>query len=569
MNALTEGGMSTDAKMSNIDTKSDSVYTEQNLPEPSSTTAAYNQLTNAQGNDDDIKGSTATDKDSANDNKEILRTTESEISEKKESAFINPLEGGIDKSHTNNIEQTTSVKPTTSETIKHTTMNSTTTESYDIKTDENMNTDKEYVNESDDKLNNSEIEVVHHKHRHHHGEYLGVMEETDINERNPQQDETIVINTKLDSEFKGIKAESSELDTEKTEEASEKSNMTSVDSSDQNNSSHVNGPETTTVGLHSLKAEIEDKYLETDKYSDKLPSLTNSKEPPNLNEMPPLPDMDNLPPLPSESLPPLPDISELPPLPSKELPPKLPPLPGKELSPLPDISGLPPLPDKDSDLTTLPDVDNLPTIQDEDLPPVPDKNEYTHVNLPNTENQPPGLPHLSNSDNLPSLSDKDLPPLPNKEKLAPLPNPDNIPSLSDKDLPPLPDKGKLAPLPDFGDLPPFPDLPQMPNIDKLTPQTESKTNAGIKNTRSDSEETSADIFILKSNVNIHKDNTGDNNVKLGGSDTNLILSEENLGSNVNVSDSSGSDKLHEETAERNYTWIASNWTEVRTLSNTQ
>ena len=536
--------------------ESDVVNADQYLPEPNTTSTAYYQTTDTVKNADGIEDRTAPGEDIVFENQDTMGNTESEVSEKnKDSSQLNPVEGGMDMDDSNKVQQTTNVKPTTSKDVEHTIIKTVV-----VETDENNTPDRESVNESDDKPNNSEIEQVHHKHRHHHGEYTGAVEETDVIERNPD-DANIVIDAKFDSGLKGIKAEHSELDVAKTE----KSNTT-FNSSDMDNSSHAGVPENTTVSLGAMKADIADENSETDKsnedstsHAETLP-IMNLNDPLKLNEMPPFPNVNNLPPLPTGNIPPLPDISEL--------------------SPFPSISGIPALPDKNTGLSTLPDVKNLPPIMDKnenthtklpgkDLPPLPDKDKL--ASLPKHDKDLPALPDkhnlapLPNLDNIPSLSDKDLPALPDKENLAPLPNPDDIPSLSDKDLPALPDKKKLAPLPDYGDLPPFADLPKMPNLDKLA--SLPKTETSVENIRSDLEETNADVFILKSNTDIRTNESGDASVKLGGSDTNMILDEGNEGiSSVNISDSGGSDRLQAQTRERNYTWIASNWTEVRNLS---
>ena len=536
--------------------ESDVVNADQYLPEPTTTSTAYYQTTDTVKHADDIEDRTAPGEDSVFENQDTMGNTESEVSEKnKDSSQLNPVEGGMDMDDSNKVQQTTNVKPTTSKDVEH-----TISKIVVVETDENNTPDRESVNESDDKPNKSEIEQVHQKHRHHHGEYMGAVEETDVIERNPD-DANIVIDAKFDSGLKGIKAEHSELDVAKTE----KSNTT-FNSSDMDNSSHAGVPENTTVSLGAMKADIADENSETNKsnedstsHAETLP-IMNLNDPLKLNEMPPFPNVNNLPPLRTGNIPPLPDISEL--------------------SPFPSISGIPALPDKNTGLSTLPDVENLPPIMDKnenthtklpgkDLPPLPDKDKL--ASLPKHDKDLPALPDkhnlapLPNLDNIPSLSDKDLPALPDKENLAPLPNPDDIPSLSDKDLPALPDKKKLAPLPDYGDLPPFADLPKMPNLDKLA--SLPKTETSVENIRSDSEETNADVFILKSNTDIHTNESGDASVKLGGSDTNMILGEGNEGiSSVNISDSGGSYRLQAQTTERNYTWIASNWTEVRNLS---
>ena len=633
------------------------VNTAQTLPRPTTATTGYYPTTDTVRNSDEIKVKTVPGKHSVAEHEDTMRNTQSEIMENNGNELLDKVESEIEFNGTNMVQLAKNVKPTTSENFDQSII-----KTVDVETAKNTTPKKEALKENENFANNSE---VHNKHRHHHGEYTGAI--TDLSEK-IQDENSIVIDAKLEMGSKGSKTELPELDIVKIE----KSNTTSFSSSNVDNSSHANTTETLTDKSGAVKTHLSDKYSETDKssvaytsHADKL-HIVSSRGQLKLSEMPALPNMNELPPLPPGELPPLPDISELPPLLDKELPRELPSLTNikglpshtdktTDLSTLPGVESVHPVIDKndnthkelinsfsdelasgqvsDADLPNLPDkekiaplasLDNIPRLSDKDLPPLPDKNKLAPLSntkdipsvsdkyllplpnkdklspflktedipnlsdkdlpalpdidklapLPKTEDIPslsdkdlPALPNkdklalLPKTEDIPSLSDKDLPALPDKDKLAPLPKTEDIPSLSDKDLPALPDKDKLAPLPDYGDLPPLPDLPKIPNLDKLAPLPTGDTEKRLENLRSDTAETSAEVFILKSSTDLQHSDSGENSEKLGGSD--MTFSEGNdVISSVNVSDVVGLDRPQGETMERNYTWIALNWTEV-------
>ena len=479
----------------------------------------------------------------------------------------------------------TDEKPTTSNDIEETVIQDKTdtqNKTSSIENDKNNKLKGEYENIviSKEENDNAELKPDVHKHRHHHGDNLGVIEETNVQERNPNQDEKD-INIQLsnsDSSVIEIKDNSTEnkiiLETENT--ADEKSSdSTSAGSSVITTKSSLNvqikatSTDRTVTQDYSNKdvteMHDEDEYILPDK-TNNLPLPSNSNKPtipdlkdlPELDKMPPLPDIDKLPPLPDKDLPPLPDINKLPPLSSKEMP------------PLPNMDKLSPLPDKDLQLPVLPDLDNLPHLADKDLPPLPDKDKLSP--LPDE-----GTPPLTSLDKIPDdPNTHKTPPLAEREKvspsegLAPLHNPDNFPVLQDKDLPPLPDTDMLAPLPDLGQLPPLPDLPHLPDKNKLSPLPDSKT--GVENIGLGSEPESKDIIL---NTNTNSDHS-DKKLTLNNAENHdaLLKEEETDNSKLNISDISLETNIHDpydlvktwntELEERNYTWVSSEWSEVGT-----
>ena len=415
------------------------------------------------------------------------------------------------------VEGGTEIKPTTSSIVEATGVE----ESEPIR---GLNGESDSMEEDDTSHVGNEEQIsnhdpTRHKHRHNHGMNLGVMEETDVQERNQDQDKEVVDTKMSKSASKG--------DSDITTQSSLRENLKTIRTTQpiDNSSHHIdnNGSE-----------EYDKEYTPPDK-PDKVdkPAVPHLKELPSLESLPPMPDLDKLPPLPDKDLPPLPDIDKLPPLSSKEMP------------PLPDMGQLPPLPDKDLHLPPLPDTGNLPHLTDTELPALPDKDKFSP--LPDKE-----LPPLSGLDKVPHATKTEKEIIPTSDGLS-MANPDSYPVFKDKDLPPLPDKDKLAPLPDLKELPPLPDLPHLPDKNKLSPLPDSKTDIETVGTETENKD-----IILDSNVD--NDHISENKpIKDNGDSHNVVLEDTSI------------DKLNEsdlvkiwspDSEERNYTWVTSDWSEV-------
>ena len=419
------------------------------------------------------------------------------------------------------VEGGTEIKPTTSSIVEATGVE-----------------ERELIGESDSMEENdishvgneeqlSNHDPTRHKHRHNHGMNLGVMEETNVQEKNPDQ-ANVAVDTKMSKS-------ASKGDSDITTQSSLREIMKNIRTTQPtDNLSHLT--DNNVSEEHDKEYTLPDKPDKVDK-----PSVPHLKELPSLENLPPMPDLDKLPPLPNKELPPLPDINKLPPLSSKEMP------------PLPGMGQLPPLPDKDLHLPPLPDTNNLPHLTDTELPALPDKDKLSP--LPNKE-----LPPLSGLDKVPHATKTEKEIIPTSDGSS-MPNPDSYPVFKEKDLPPLPDKDKLAPLPDLKELPPLPDLPHLPDKNKLSPLPDSKTDIETVGKELENKD-----IILDSNVD--SEHISENQpIKDNGDSHNVVLEDTSI-DKLNGSDIPGhfgSDLvkiLSADSEERNYTWVTSDWSEV-------
>ena len=423
------------------------------------------------------------------------------------------------------VEGGTEIKPTTTSIVKATGVEEG--ELIGGLNAESANMEEDDMSHVGNEEQLSNHDPTRHKHRHNHGMNLGVMEETDVQERNPEQD-NVAVDTKMSES-------ASKEDSDITTQSSLKEIMKTIRTTQPtDNSSHHTDNNVTEE--HDKEYVLPDKPDKVDK-----PAVPHLKELPSLENLPPMPDLDKLPPLPNKELPPLPDINKLPPLSSKEMP------------PLPDMSQLPPLPDKDLHLPPLPDTDNLPHLTDTELPALPDKDKLSP--LPDKE-----LPPLSGLDKVPHASKTEKEIIPTSDGLS-MPNPDSYPVFKDKDLPPLPDKDKLAPLPDLKELPPLPDLPHLPDKNKLSPLPDSKTDIETVGTELENKD-----IILDSNV--ESEHISKNKLIKDNGDSHNVVLEDTFVDKLNESDIHGhfgSDLVKiwsADSEETNYTWVTSDWSEV-------